>query len=121
MARTTLTKTTACGSYPTLQPAVNTLDLTLTAADTASKNQFAASGNDLIIAQNTGAGAHTVTITSVPNQKNRTGDITAYSIGAGEIAVIGPLKNLGWTQTDRNIYLEANHAEVKFGIVTLPG
>ena len=119
-ARVTLTKLTACGSYPSLQPAVNTLDLPMTAASTASKDQFAATGNDLIIAHNTGAGAHTVTISSVANAKNRTGDITAYSIDAGEIAVIGPLKNLGWTQTDGKIYLEANHAEVKFGIITIP-
>ncbi len=117
---TILTKTTALGSYPTLPITANAADLVETAADTASQNMFAASGNDLIIAHNSGLSAHTVTITSVANQKNRTGNITAYSIGAGEIAIFGPLKNMGWTAADGNIYLEANHAEVLFGIVTLP-
>lgn len=120
MARTTLTKTVALGSYPTLPITANAADLVETAADVGNKNQFVASGNDLIIAHNTGAGAHTITITSVANQKKRTGDITAYSIGAGEVAIIGPAKIMGWAQADGKIYLEADHAEVKFGVVTLP-
>ena len=121
MARSTLVKTAASGSNPTLQPAANSLDVTMAATVVADKTQFVASGKDLIIIQNTGATAHTFTITSTADPKNnRTGDITAYSLDAGEIAHFGPAYRDGWVQSDGNIYLEANHIEIKFGVITLP-
>jgi hypothetical protein len=120
MARASLTVATALGSYPTLQPTANALDLAMAAANVADKNQFTASGNDLVFAHNTGVGAVTVTITSVADPYKRTGDITAYSIGAGEYAHFGPFKMDGWKQTDGKIYLEASSADVKFGVVALP-
>ncbi len=120
MARASLTLTTALGSYPTLQPAANACDMAMAAANVADKNQFTASGNDLIVAHNTGVGAVTLTITSVVDTYNRTGDITAYSIGAGEFAVFGPLKSTGWIQTDGKVYLEASSADLKLGVVALP-
>lgn len=119
MARTDLTKTTALGAYGTY--AVNAADLTMAAADVVNKNQFVASGNDLIVAHNTGASAYTVTISSAPDPYGRSGDIAAYSIGAGEYAVFGPMKLPGWMQTDGKVYLEASNAAVKFGVVALPG
>lgn len=118
MARTTLSKTTILGPYPSLQPAADALDLVETAADVANKNQFAGSGDDLIIAHNTGASAYTITITSVVDDKNRAGDITTYSIGAGEIAVFR-VKTQGWMQSDGKIYLEASNAAVKFAVCAL--
>ena|SRR3990172_6212686 len=122
MARTVLTKTTPLGSYPTLPLVANSADVTMTAADVANKNSFAASGNDLIIVQNTDAvNPYTVTITSIADDYKRTGDITAYTLQAGEIAVLGPFKLPGWQQADRSIYLEANNAAIKFGVLTLPG
>lgn len=119
MARQTLTKKTAPGSYPSLPISANALDLAFAAADATNKEQFAASGNDLVIAFNSGASAYTVTVTSVKDEKNRTGDISAYSIGAGEYAVLGPFKSAGWKQTDGNIYLEAENAAVKFAVIAL--
>lgn len=120
MARTALTKTTPKGSYPSLPIGAGTADVVMTAADVANKNQFPAGGNDLVIAQNTGGSAYTVTITSVVDAFGRTGDIAAYSLDAGDVVVLGPLKREGWVQTDGNIYLEASNAAVKFGIITLP-
>lgn len=119
MARTNLTKTTALGAYGSY--AVNAADLTMAAADVANKNQFTATGKDLIVAHNTGASAYTVTISSAPDPYGRSGDITAYSLGAGEYAVFGPMELTGWMQTDGKIYLEAENAAVKFGVVALPG
>lgn len=46
--------------------------------------------------------------------------ISAYSLGAGEYAAFGPFEREGWMQSDGYIYLEASHAEVKFGVLTLP-
>ena len=118
MPRTTLTKTTPLGAFGTYS--ANAADLTLTAADTVNLNQFRATGNNLVIAQNTNAGAQTVTITSAPIN-GRTGDITTYSIGAGEIAVFGPFlgNQNGWTQSDGYIYLQASHADIKFAIISI--
>lgn len=120
MARTTLTPNTALGwlhgSYT-----ANAADLTMTAADAVNYNEVVASGNDLVIAHNTGGSAYTVTITSAADPYGRTGDISAYSLGAGEYAVFGPFRNLGWMQTDGKLYFQASNAAVKFGVVRLPG
>jgi hypothetical protein len=118
--RTLLTKTTPLGCYPSLPITANGADLTETAADVANKNRFVSGGNDLVIAHNTGASAYTVTITSVVDDEGRTGDITAYSIGAGETAIFGPFKKHGWMQSSGHIHLEAENASVKFAVVALP-
>src|SRR5689334_19627624 len=112
MARQTLTKLTVLGSFPTLPITANAADLPMTAADATNKEQFVLDGKHIIIAHNTGAGARTVTLTSVADAGNaRTGDITAYSIGAGEYAAFGPFDRQGWMQTAGYMYIEAEHAE----------
>jgi hypothetical protein len=76
MARNTLTKITPVGPYPTLQPAVNTLDLTFTAADVTGdpqKEQFLPAADNLLLIWNKAVGAKTFTVTSVADDKNRTG------------------------------------------------
>jgi hypothetical protein len=118
MPRVTLTARAALGALGSLYTA-NAADLTMTAADATSKELTAHTGKVLVVAQNTGAGARTVTITSTVDGGGRTGDIAAYSIGAGEYAVFGPFDLDGWVQTDGKLYLEAEHAEVKFGVVDL--
>ena len=118
MARVLLAKTTALGAYASY--GANLADLTMAAANVADKNYFVAGGNDLVIAHNTGVGAVTVTVTSVADPYNRTGDIAAYSLAAGEYGVFGPFKNLGWAQSNGQVYLEAASADVKFGVVAVP-
>lgn len=119
MPRVTLTRTTPLGPYPSLQPAANALDLTMTAADTVNKEQFVLDGPVLIVAHNTGVGARTITLTSTVDAALRTGDITTYSIGADEIAVFKVDRTEGWRQTDGYMYIEASHAEVLWGIVRI--
>jgi hypothetical protein len=120
MARTTLTKTTALGAYGDYSVA-NAADVTMTAADTSNKNQFVVSSSDLVIAYNSGGSAYTVTIDSAADPHyGREGDITTYSIGAGEHAVFGPFKRPGWVQSDGYVYLEASNAAVYFGVIVLP-
>lgn len=116
MARQTLTKTSSPGPNPTAGVAV-----TMTAADTVNKEQFALTGREVLIIHNTGASAYTYTITSVADPTySRTGHITAQSIAAGAIHTIGPLGLDGWRQTDGYLYLEASNAAVKYGVITLP-
>lgn len=91
----------------------------MTAADTTNKEQFVLTGKELIIVHNTGAGARTYTVTSVADPFGRTGDIAAQSIAAGAIHVVQP-GIAGWQQASGGyLFLEASHAEVKFGIVTV--
>lgn len=122
MPRQTLTKLAIAGNFPTLPLTANSADLPMTAADAVNKEQFVMTGKgEIVIAHNTGASTRTITITSVahPNSR-RTGDITTYSLGAGEYAAFGPFEREGWIQSDGNMYIEASHAEVKFGVITLP-
>ena len=119
MGRTTLTRTTPLGPYPTLQPAADALDLLLTAADVANNNQILLDGPMIIVAHNSGASARTLTLTSAVDSQNRTGDISAYSIGAGEVACFKLDQVGGWKQTDGYLYLQANNAEVKIGAIRL--
>ena len=60
-----------------------------------------------------------MTITSSVDSDGRTGDITTYSMGAGEYAVFGPFDLDGWVQTDWKLYFEASNAEVFFGVIDL--
>lgn len=117
MARVTLTRTTVPGPYVTLQPAVDTLDLTMTAGDAANLNQFVIDGPMILVAHNTGVGARTITLESVADASLRTGNITAYSIGAGEIFAYKLDSTIGWRQTDGFFYVTVSHAEVKLGII----
>ena len=115
MPRVTLTKTTAPGAYSGASVAV-----TMTAADAVNFEQFTCTGRELVIIHNTGAGARTWTATSVDDSYGRSENITTESIAAGAIRVWGPVALEGWVQTNGYVYLQAEHAEVKFGIITLP-
>lgn len=116
MARTALTKTTIPSPYAGAGVAA-----TMTAADTSNKNSFPLTGREIVIAYNSGASSHTVTVTSVDDRYGRSEDISAEAIAAGAIRVYGVgLALEGWQQTDGSLYLEANHAEVKFGVLVLP-
>lgn len=118
MARQSHTPLTALGTKTNVYTA-NAADLTMTAADVSNKEQVTATGNELIIAHNTGASTYTITISSVVDEQGRTGDISAYSLGAGEYAVFGPFGTEGWRQTDGKLYFEASNVAVKFGVVRL--
>lgn len=120
MARQTQSVQAAAGPYPTLPLSAGAATITGLAADATNKEQalFGSYGELMVIAQNTGVGARTVTFTSVVDPYKRTGDITTYSIAAGGIAVFRFRKE-GWRQTDGYLYFEASHAEVIFRVLGL--
>lgn len=113
---------TLLGAYPTLQPTAGTMTLTLLAADTTNKEKFQVTGKEILVAYNSNAGstARTVTITSVADEKGRTGDITTYSIAARKLFAFGPAQLAGWQQSDGYVYVEASDAEVLWGVLRLP-
>ena len=117
--RTPITVQEVKGPYPGTVGAGD-LDLTETAADITDQNDFAAQGRELIIAHNTGASPHTITITSANTRFKRTADILTYSLAAGKIAAFWIGKLEGWRQTGGKVHFEADHVEVTFAIVRCP-
>lgn len=94
--------------------------LTETAADTVNQNVVKTTGRQMVIAHNSGVTGRTVTITSAADVLGRVKPITAEAIAAGAIRIFGPFDTHGWQQTANELYFEASHAEVLFGILTLP-
>lgn len=115
MARVTHTVTSAAGAYPSAGVTV-----TFIAADTTNKNQGLMTGDELLIARNTGASSRTVTVESVANVRGRLGSISAESIAAGAYRIYGPFTHKeGWVQTGGYLFFEANHVEVEFAWIKL--
>jgi len=120
MARTELTPQDTPGRYPSLPLAADEADLAFDAGDAVNGNEFALTGREIILARNDDAGAQTLTISSVDDQYNRDGDISAYSIGAGEYAVFGPIPLHGFRQSDGMCYLDVSDANIKIAIIRIP-
>jgi hypothetical protein len=121
MARLVLTPQTLLGSYPTLQPAANAADVTFTSAGAsfADGAGFLVTGGEILLVKNGENSAQTITITSVVDERKRSGNITSYSIGAGEIAAFGPFQPEGWMQSDGQIYIAASADDVSFAVLRL--
>jgi hypothetical protein len=114
MARQTHVAQDAPGSYPTVGVA-----LTFTAADVANKEELTMTGQELLLALNTGVGAQLVTIETVANQRGRTADITADSLAAGAMHCYGPFTNKsGWEQAGKLLF-EADAVDVEFAVVKI--
>lgn len=122
MARLAITPKDAPGPYPALPISANARDVAFTAAgaDFADGASFPITGRELLLVHNGNAGAQTVTITSVADDKNRTGDITTYSIGIGEYALFGPFKKAGWAQSTGLLHFAATAADVEFLVLRVP-
>ena len=118
MPRTALTPIVPKGPHPGTVSATD-LDFLFTAADVANKNDFALTGDEVILVHNTGGSAHTITLITVNDPQNRLGTIAGYSVGAGLFAVFSARDITGWKQTDGKFYLEANHAEIEFAILKI--
>lgn len=116
MPRTALTKNVGL----LRNPVAGTL-LVWTAADTVNFNSFAMSGNDLLLAWNTGASPYTVTVTSTPDPNfGRTASITAETIVAGTIRSYSVIQIPGWQQTDGTLWFQASNVAVQFAVIALP-
>ena len=120
MARTAITPVVAPGAYLGETQAANSLDVVFTAADVANGNKVVATGKDLLLVLNSHATlAKTFTVTSFPDAQGRTAHIGPYTLQAGEYACVGPIPVAGWMQTDGNIYIDGESADIKFLVVRL--
>lgn len=122
MARLALTVQSPPPAYPALPLAVNSADVAFTAAGAAFADgaSYPLTGRELLLVRNPTGGALTVSIDSVSDSRNRTGDIAAYSIGAGEVAAFYFNRTEGWRQSDGTLHLEASAAGLEFAVVRLP-
>lgn len=120
MARTTVAASTPRGPA-TGTIAANALDIAWTAADASNLNQTLFVGTRMRVqARNSGAGARTITITSLADPTYaRSGDVSAFSIGAGEYVAFDVDRG-GFQQSDGYLYWQAEHAEVLVSVQTLP-
>jgi hypothetical protein len=122
MSRLVLTPQQIIPSYPVTPLTANAADFVFTPAGAsfADGAGFTMTGREILLIQNLNVGAQTVTINSVMGEMNRTGNITAYSIGIAEFAVIPCLALAGWRQTDGQLYFSASAADVGFAVLRLP-
>lgn len=106
-ARVLIAAQAPVGTFPTLPLSANSADMAETAGDATNGHYTPiVDGHTHVQFHNTGAGARTATITSAPDDKGRTGDISAYSLGAGEISrLFGPFKRDGWGNVGPDIAL----------------
>ena len=119
MARVNVVAQVAPGAYPVVTAGSRVL--AMQACDASLNNSTAiVEGKTILIFQNTDSGAHTITIHSIADVPfNRTGNVTAYSLAAGAIAMFGPFKASGWKQaSEGDLWFEANDATVKVAVIT---
>jgi hypothetical protein len=120
MSRTTVAAQTTAGAYPVLPYGAAAADFSLTANDGATDlTTPLVDGKTMIIAYNSDSGAHTITINSVADQFNRTGDVSAYSIGAGKIARFGPFRTVGWGNAGA-LTFDLSDPKIRVAVLTLP-
>jgi len=115
MPRTAIAPITPLGPQLTIPVAAGGLDIAMTAGDATNDNSIILNGPGILFLHNTGAGARTVTIGAVPIG-GRDGDITAYSLGAGEYGAI-KIHPHGYVQSDGTLYVDPEHAEVLMAFV----
>lgn len=118
MSRVVIAVQTPKGPYISGAPAAGSLDLVETAADTTNFEATPISGNEILLAHNTDTATHHITVTSAPDERGRSGDITSYAIAAGKIAAFSLVNGApGWRQSDGNLYYQADDITVKFAVL----
>jgi hypothetical protein len=122
MARVNVAAQTLPGAYPTLPVGAGTRDVSFQAYDAGLMNETPiVDGKTVVLVKNDHAtDPKTVTFISVADSTfKRTGDITTYSLAAGDVAVFGPFKTAGWALVGK-LQIDASSADIKLAVITLP-
>ena len=94
------------------------LAIAQTAMDLANGNSFVATGQEILLIQNTGGSTYTVTVTSVADALGRLDtSLTTYSIAAGAFAAVQFKALAGWLQPGSLVYLACSNALVKISVL----
>jgi len=113
-APTTVASTAAPSGY-----AVVPASFTFVACDASNGNSFVNTGRQVLIAFNSDASAHSITVASVADSAGRTGDSTK-NINAGAYYVFQFFPLNGWNQTDGTIHTTCSDATLKLAVITFP-
>lgn len=121
MARLAVPVQEVVSGYPATPLAANALDIAFTNAGAAFADGagFPLTGREVLLIRNDNVGAQTVDVSSATDERNRKGDITGFSLAAGEIGAIC-LPITGWRQPDGQLYFEASATDVAFAVLRLP-
>jgi hypothetical protein len=109
--------------YPATPLSAGTATLTATVGDAGNGHYTPIiDGKTLIMALNTDVSvARTITISSVVDGQNRKGDVTAYSVAVGGLAMFGPFKQAYWNQNSpAGLWIDVSHAAMNLFTITLP-
>lgn len=113
MTLTALTPIAPLGPYPGAALIAGALAAAFAACDAANGNDFPLTGHEILELRNTDTAPHTVTISSSPDSRGRTADITAYSIPASADVAFSFLSGTeGWLETDGTCHFTASSALV---------
>jgi hypothetical protein len=117
-----ITKSTLKGNYPAV---LTTGGATVAWANrSAGGDEFAFTGQEILLAWNNGStGVATVTVTSVADGRNRTGDASVANIATGAMAAFGPFRSAdGWVAADGNVDVVASGtgaADIDYAVLVL--
>lgn len=117
-----LTQTACKGPYPVTPASAG--GTTITWTSTSGSDTFAYTGRQVLLAWNNGAtGTATVTVSSVKNAQNRTGDAVMAAIATGAMVVFGQFNQAdGWLQSDSTIIAVSSGtgaADIDYAVLTL--
>lgn len=119
MTRTALTPVTVPARQSVVVSA-DAADLAFVAGDVSNGNSVVCTGKELLVVWNTDVGAQTITIDAPPDEFDRDGAITTYSIGADEIAIFGLFHADGWKQTDGTAHIDVSDVAVEIAVLRVP-
>ena len=116
MARVSLTPTTILGPYPA-SPSAGGFDVTFTAVDEVSGNEFTLTGKEILVFHTTATVSGGVTFTSVADSDlSRTGNLTA-TVDSGTYVAFHAGALDGWRQTTGAFYFTGSVSGMEVGIL----
>lgn len=112
-----LTLQTVQGPYPGTVSA-GELDFSWTAGSIVSTT-FSCTGNELLLVHNTSVSAATFTLNSVADEYGRTGDISEYSLAAGDYAAFKITNTVGWRNSSGIATMSVSDASVEVALLDI--
>lgn len=105
-----------------VNPTAGQLQITWTAGNTGG-DTVTITGREIVLGWNSGASPYTVGVTSQVDGQNRTGDISGYSLVAGDIVYLsaGLTNSPGWkNQSTGLLTITPSNAAIKWAVLQLP-
>lgn len=101
--------------------AAGAADFTFAAGTITDGDTFTCTGREILVVFNNDAGATTLTITSVDDEKGRSEDIV-YSLAAGDYAAfgVGLTNAAGWQSSSKTIRITVSDADLRVAVLRLP-